>query len=467
VLLNFSQKNWSARERNAGNGVNIPFKTKTMLKPLSESPMEKFIKIESLSGVLLFSATLLAVVWANSPFGATYQQLWGYELGVKITNFELVKPLILWINDGLMAIFFFLIGLEIKRELSVGELNSAKKAVFPLFAAIGGIAFPALVFVLVNKDPETLGGWAIPMATDIAFSLAIMKLLGDRVPLNLKVFLTAFAIVDDLGAVLIIALFYSTGIKWMLILIAFALVGLLLLLSIRGWYSKYLLLVIGAVVWLLFLKAGIHPTIAGVLLAFTVPIQRKVNLPDFMSSLDALQEKIRKAPVGKNGLLSKEQIEHIDNLDDWTTEVQSPLQRLEHKLHDWVAYVIMPIFALSNAGVTVSADTALNTNLILGIALALILGKAVGIYLMSNLALRLGVSKLPDGVRNIQILGVSFLAGVGFTMSIFIANLAFKGNPELLDSAKVGILIGSLVAGLTGYFLLRALGNSKTEGTQL
>jgi len=165
--------------------------------------------------------------------------------------------------------------------------------------------------------------------------------------------------------------------------------------------------------------------------------------------------------------LSKEQIEHIDNLDDWTTEVQSPLQRLEHKLHDWVAYVIMPIFALSNAGVTVSADTALNTNLILGIALALILGKAVGIYLMSNLALRLGVSKLPDGVRNIQILGVSFLAGVGFTMSIFIANLAFKGNPELLDSAKVGILIGSLVAGLTGYFLLRALGNSKTEGTQL
>ncbi|WP_425421023.1 Na+/H+ antiporter NhaA [Phaeodactylibacter xiamenensis] len=434
-----------------------------MLKQLLTSPMEKFIKIESLSGVLLFAATIIAVVWANSPFGDSYQAVWGYELGVKMTNFELVKPVILWINDGLMALFFFLIGLEIKRELSVGELNAPKKAIFPLFAAIGGIAFPALVFVLSNNDPEALAGWAIPMATDIAFSLAIMKLLGDRVPLNLKVFLTAFAIVDDLGAVLIIALFYSSGIKWMLILIAFAILGVLFLLTMRGLYSKYLLVVLGVVVWLLFLKAGIHPTIAGVLLAFTVPIHRKVKIPEFMEALDELQEKIIKAPRQENGLLSKAQIEHIDNLDEWTTEVQSPLQRMEHKLHDWVAYVIMPVFALSNAGVTVSTDTALNMNLILGIALALIVGKAVGIFLMSNLALRLGISKLPDGVSRMQILGVSFLAGVGFTMSIFIANLAFKDNPALLDSAKVGILIGSLIAGWTGFLILRALGSPKSD----
>ncbi|WP_282778696.1 Na+/H+ antiporter NhaA [Phaeodactylibacter xiamenensis] len=434
-----------------------------MLKQLLTSPMEKFIKIESLSGVLLFAATIIAVVWANSPFGDSYQAIWGYELGVSMTNFELVKPVILWINDGLMALFFFLIGLEIKRELSVGELNAPKKAIFPLFAAIGGIAFPALVFVLSNNDPEALAGWAIPMATDIAFSLAIMKLLGDRVPLNLKVFLTAFAIVDDLGAVLIIALFYSSGIKWMLILIAFAILGVLFLLTMRGLYSKYLLVVLGVVVWLLFLKAGIHPTIAGVLLAFTVPIHRKVKIPEFMEALDELQEKIIKAPRQENGLLSKAQIEHIDNLDEWTTEVQSPLQRMEHKLHDWVAYVIMPVFALSNAGVTVSTDTALNMNLILGIALALIVGKAVGIFLMSNLALRLGISKLPDGVSRMQILGVSFLAGVGFTMSIFIANLAFKYNPALLDSAKVGILIGSLIAGLTGFLILRALGSPKSD----
>ena len=423
--------------------------------------MEKFIKIESLSGILLFAATIIAVAWANSPFGDTYQAIWGYELGVQMTNFELIKPVILWINDGLMAIFFFLIGLEIKRELSVGELNSAKKAIFPFFAAVGGIAFPAVVFLLVNKDPETLAGWAIPMATDIAFSLAIMKLLGDRVPLNLKVFLTAFAIVDDLGAVLIIALFYSSGIKWMLIVAAFILLGLLFLLTMRGLYSKYLLLVVGVIVWLLFLKAGIHPTIAGVLLAFTVPIHRKINVPEFMDALDELQVKIRKAPAGKNGLLSKDQIKYIDNLDDWATEVQSPLQRMEHKLHNWVAYVIMPIFALSNAGVTIGTDTVLNTNLILGIALALIVGKAVGVFLMSNLALKLGISQLPEGVKNLQILGVSFLAGVGFTMSIFIANLAFSGQPALLDSAKVGILIGSLLAGLTGYVLLRQLGGKR------
>ncbi|MBV6653797.1 MAG: Na+/H+ antiporter NhaA [Mameliella sp.] len=215
------------------------------------------------------------------------------------------------------------------------------------------------------------------------------------------------------------------------------------------------------IVWLLFLKAGIHPTIAGVLLAFTVPIHRKINVPEFMDALDELQVKIRKAPAGKNGLLSKDQIKYIDNLDDWATEVQSPLQRMEHKLHNWVAYVIMPIFALSNAGVTIGTDTVLNTNLILGIALALIVGKAVGVFLMSNLALKLGISQLPEGVKNLQILGVSFLAGVGFTMSIFIANLAFSGQPALLDSAKVGILIGSLLAGLTGYILLRQLGGKR------
>jgi NhaA family Na+:H+ antiporter len=433
-----------------------------MVKKLLETPMEKFIKIESLSGILLFSATIIAVIWANSPWGHTYQQLWGYELGIKITDYQLVKPLILWINDGLMALFFFLIGLEIKRELAVGELNSPKKAVFPFFAAVGGIAFPALVFVLLNKDPETMAGWAIPMATDIAFSLAIMKLLGDRVPLNLKVFLTAFAIVDDLGAVLIIALFYSSGIKWMLILAAFVLIGILFLLAARDLYSKYLLVIIGIVVWLLFLKAGIHPTIAGVLLAFTVPISRKVKIAEFTEALDDIRDKIKSIPPKLNGLLSKEHIEHIDNLDDWSMQVQSPLQTMEHKLHDWVAYVIMPIFALSNAGVTVSTEVSLNYGLILGIALALIVGKSVGIFLMSNLALRLGVSKLPEGVRNVQILGVSFLAGVGFTMSIFIANLAFKGNPALLDSAKVGILIGSLVAGLTGYLILRSTGSKKS-----
>jgi len=419
------------------------------------NPTEKFINIESYSGILLFVATLIAIVWANSPLSHWYHNLWGYELGIKITNYQLVKPLILWINDGLMAIFFFLIGLEIKRELKVGALNTPKKAILPLFAAIGGVIAPAGLFLLLNDSPETLKGWAIPMATDIAFSLAILKLLGDRVPLSLKVFLTAFAIVDDLVAVLIIAIFYSTGIKWMLILYAFILLGVLFFLAWKNRFYKYLWLVAGIIIWTLFLKAGIHPTIAGVLLAFTIPLHQKVNLSKFVDSLDDITKKIKGSIKDKQAtILSKGQIAHIDNLDTWTTKVQSPLQYLEHKLHDWVAYVIMPIFALANAGVAINMDIALNYNLIIAIAAALIVGKSIGIFLLTNLATKTGVSKLPDGMNNSRLFGVAFLAGVGFTMSIFIANLAFVDNPLLLDSAKIGILIGSFVSGTLGYLLL-------------
>lgn len=433
-----------------------------MIKKTLLNPIQKFIKIESLSGILLFAATIIAVVWANSPWGNLYASLWGYELGVSMTNYELVKPLILWINDGLMAIFFFLIGLEIKRELVLGELNAPKKAIFPFFAAVGGIAFPALLFVLLNKSPETLNGWAIPMATDIAFSLAILKLLGKRVPLNVKIFLTAFAIVDDLGAVLIIALFYSSGIQWMLILVAMGLLGILFFLTYRNLFSKHLLVILGVIIWVLFLKAGIHPTIAGVLVAFTVPLRQKIRLADFTASLDEISERIKRTVDQDAQLLTNEQIEHIDDLDEWTNQVQSPLQYLEHKLHDWVAYLIMPIFALSNAGVTIDPSVPLNYNLVLAIALALIIGKPVGIFLLSQIAIKTGASKLPEGVNNRHLLGVSFLAGVGFTMSIFIANLAFRSDPVLLDSAKVGILIGSMLAGLAGYLILRM--NQKNNG---
>jgi NhaA family Na+:H+ antiporter len=434
-----------------------------MVKKLLTHGIQKFIQVESFSGILLFAATLIAIVWANSPWGDLYESLWNYELGVSITEYQLIKPLILWVNDGLMAIFFFLIGLEIKRELMVGELNSAKKAVFPVFAAIGGIALPGLAFVLLNGDPETLRGWAIPMATDIAFSLAIIKLLGDKVPLNAKIFLTALAIVDDLCAVMIIAIFYSTGIKWTLILIALGLLAILYVLTYRNLFSKYLLLLIGVVVWTLFLKAGIHPTIAGVLLAFAVPIRQKIRFSDFADSLDEITVQLKKTKDPNASVLSDQQIDYIEELDEWTNKVQSPLQYLEHKLHDWVAYVIMPIFALANAGVTLSEGTTLNMNLVLAIAVALVVGKSVGIFGMSKIALASGISTLPDGVSQSQILGVSFLAGVGFTMAIFIANLAFRDNPAMLDSAKIGILIGSLLAGLLGYLILKA--SAKENGT--
>lgn len=426
-----------------------------MKKRLFLSSIQKFIKVESLGGILLFSATLLALLWANSPWADSYQGLWSYNMGFESTEFSLVKPLILWVNDGLMAIFFFLIGLEIKRELLIGELNSTKKTVFPLIAAIGGMSVPALLYLVLNDSAATSNGWAIPMATDIAFSLAVLKLLGDRVPLNLKIFLTAFAIVDDLGAVLIIALFYSGGITgYYLIGAAVLLIALYFILKIK--FNKYILFLLAIIIWYLFLKAGIHPTIAGVLVAFTVPVNRKLKLKTFVSEAQNLISKLSdKTTHNKQALLKKDQIDLIDDLDELTDATQSPLQHLEHRLHDWVAYLIMPIFALANAGVAISAESNLNIGLITTLIVALVLGNFVGITLLSWIGLKLKLTKLPEHVSMKQIIGVSFLAGVGFTMSIFISNLAFSDNILLLDSAKVGILIGSFISGLIGYGILR------------
>ena len=429
-----------------------------MIKNVFLSPFQKFVKIESLSGILLFSATIVAMIWANSSFGSFYQDLWQYEIGFSFNSFELSKPLILWINDGLMAIFFFLIGLEIKRELLIGELNTIKKATFPLFAAIGGMFIPLGLFLLLNQSSETAGGWGIPMATDIAFTLAILKILGNRVPLSLKIFLTAFAIVDDLGAVLVIAIFYSDGINWSLI--AYALLPLLILAfcAWRGIYIKYLTLFFGIIIWFLFLKSGIHPTIAGVLLAFTIPIRQRINSRLFNEKLDDIASRIKVAEVSDSPILSKGQIEEIENLEELTEKFHSPLQHLEHKLHGWVAYFIMPIFAIANAGVVFSVDMDIDIPLIVNIAVALFFGKLIGVSLLSYLGVKLKVAELPDNMNYWQIVGVAILAGVGFTMSIFIANLAFIGNAVYIDSAKVGIIIGSLVSGIVGYLVLRFSG---------
>lgn len=432
-----------------------------MLKNTLLSPLQKFIKIESSSGILLFLTTVVALIWANSSFSDSYYNLWNYKIGFTSEDFELNKPLILWINDGLMAIFFFLIGLEIKREFLIGELNSLKKIAFPLFGAIGGMLVPVLFFVILNKNPETLNGWGIPMATDIAFSLAILKTLGNRVPLSLKVFLTAFAIVDDLGAVLVIALFYSGSLKLVLLGIAIILLIVLYILAYKGFYSKYLMLSLGIVVWVLFLKAGIHPTLAGILLAFSVPISQKIKTDDFIETLNAITNNIKQASELKKPILSNEQIEEIDDLQDWTDKYQSPLQRLEHNLHDWVAYFIIPIFALANAGVALNSDIPLDWALALNIAIALILGKSIGISFIVFLAKKLRLIDIPSDIKPIQIIGVSFLAGIGFTMAIFIASLAFNDTPQYIDSAKIGILIGSVIAAIIGFIILRIQSHEK------
>jgi NhaA family Na+:H+ antiporter len=419
------------------------------------SPFQKFVSIESLGGILLFAATLVAFLWANSPLADTYDALWNYKLGIQSDHLTLVKPVRLWVNDGLMAIFFFLIGLEIKRELKIGELNTPKKAALPLVAALGGMLMPAGLFLLLNKNPEAMRGWGIPIATDIAFSLAVLKLLGNRIPMSLKVFLTAFAIVDDLGAILVIALFYSTGIQWGLLAIGLAIILLLAGLSYANLYSKYLLLILGAVAWFLFLKSGIHPTIAGVLLALTVPVRQKTDLQTFAGNVEEIVNVLQTCPPNSKPILTHRQIEIIDDLEDWTQRVQSPLQHLEHKLHNWVAWVIMPVFALANAGVNLSGASSLDFPLILTIALSLFIGKTTGISLFTWLSHKTGITEFPSGARMKSVLGVASLAGIGFTMSIFIAGLAFAGNPALADSAKIGILAGSVISGLGGYFMLR------------
>jgi len=427
-----------------------------MEKMTRKTPFQKFIQIESLSGILLFGATALAMILANSPLADQFLSIWKYKIGISSTGFDLIKPLILWVNDGLMAIFFFLIGLEIKRELLLGELNTVKKATFPLFAAIGGMLVPVLLFLLLNHNPETSRAWGIPMATDIAFSLAILKLLGNKVPIGLKIFLIAFAIVDDLGAVLVIAIFYSEEIKWALIGVAMILLALLLFLSGKKIYIWSFSLVIGVVIWVLFLKAGIHPTIAGVLMAFTIPIRQKIDINSYVDGLCDVVDNIKDSGNPGSILLSKQQIDEIDNLEDWTEKVQSPLQHLEHKLHHWVAYLIIPVFALSNSGVQLGGG-GLDLHLTLSgtIALSLVAGKLIGVALFSWLALKLRVAELPAGTNFGQVIGVALLAGVGFTMSIFVSNLAFPDQPMLLDSSKVGILAGSLFAGLAGYLVLR------------
>ncbi|MFI8380024.1 Na+/H+ antiporter NhaA [Leeuwenhoekiella sp. NPDC079379] len=426
-----------------------------MEKKIRITPFQKFVKIESFGGILLLLATLTALLWANSPLGASYAALWDYKIGVKTESFELYKPLILWVNDGFMTVFFFLIGLEIKREVLIGELNSAKKMAFPLFGAIGGMLIPVVFFLVLNDNGETFKGWGIPMATDIAFSLAILNTLGKRVPLSLKIFLTAFAIVDDLGAVLVIAFFYSGTINLILLSIAVALLAMLYLLSYKRYYSKFILIAFGIIIWVLFLKSGIHPTLAGVLLAFSVPIRQRITTPAFIENLISITTNIKEASISKKPILSKEQIQEIDDLQDWTSRYQSPLQHMEHNLHGWVAYLIIPIFALANAGITLSSDADLDIMLILNIIVCLVLGKSIGITGIVVLAQKLRLIAVPKDITLWHIIGSSFLAGIGFTMAIFVSNLAFASEPIYNLSAKMGILIGSLIAAILGYLILR------------
>lgn len=425
------------------------------------APFQRFAHAEASGGIVLLLAAITALIWANSPWGESYTHLWETKVTVGAPGFGLTETLHHWINDGLMAVFFFVVGLEIKREILVGELASVRQAALPLFAALGGMVVPALVFVALTAGTVDIHGWGVPMATDIAFALGIAALLGSRVPTSLKIFLAALAIVDDIGAVLVIALFYTASIQATALFLAAGVMVLLVGLNIAGVRSSVPYFLLGAVLWVLFLKSGVHATISGVLLALTIPASTRIDGAEFVEEarehLGAFHKACENDP--EEFSTTQRHQEPIFALEDTAQRAQSPLLRLEHKLHGIVAFLIMPLFALANAGVAFGGGTGgiggtITDRAVLGVFFGLVVGKPVGIVLFSWLAVRFRLADLPFGANWRQVLGVGALGGIGFTMALFIAALAF-GEGAKLEAVKIGILGGSLVAGLLGWLLLQ------------
>ncbi|VAW75338.1 Na+/H+ antiporter NhaA type [hydrothermal vent metagenome] len=382
-----------------------------------ESFITEFFKLESASGIILMFATALALVFANTPLQTIYSLFLDTPVEIRIGALEIAKPLLLWINDGLMAIFFFLVGLELKRELIEGELSDKRNIILPGLGAIGGMAAPALIYIYFNSDdPSAMAGWAIPAATDIAFALGVLSLLGSRVPTSIKIFLTSLAIFDDIGAIIIIAIFYTAKISLTALIIVSFCILVLSLMNMRNAESKALYIIIGIIMWVAMLKSGVHATLAGVVLAMFIPMKSKSN----------------------------------DNY--------SPLKDLEHDLHFAVAFFVLPVFAFANAGISfagVGSEQVLH-NVPLGIALGLFIGKQIGIFGICWIAIKMNLTRLPTGMSWGSLYGTSALCGIGFTMSLFIGSLAFEESGiNLLFDERLGIIIGSLVSGILGYLVLR------------
>ncbi len=383
-----------------------------------ESFISKFLKLESASGIILMFAAVFAMVCANTPLQNYYSLLLDTPVEIRIGALEIAKPLLLWINDGLMAIFFFMVGLELKRELIEGELSDKRNIILPGIGAIGGMAIPALVYVFFNRnDPVAMSGWAIPAATDIAFALGVLSLLGSRVPTAIKIFLTSLAIFDDIGAILIIAIFYTANISLVALGVVSLCIMVLAVLNKRGVEAKSLYILIGVVMWVAMLKSGIHATLAGVVLAMFIPMRSRTN-PEY-----------------------------------------SPVKSLEHDLHSAVAFIVLPIFAFANAGISlagVGLEQMLHS-VPLGIALGLFVGKQVGIFGICWIAIKLKLTRLPSGMTWSSLYGTAALCGIGFTMSLFIGSLAFENTGvDLLFDERLGIILGSLASGILGYLVFRA-----------
>ncbi|MEZ4722381.1 MAG: Na+/H+ antiporter NhaA [Flavobacteriales bacterium] len=419
-------------------------------------PLSRFIKNSTTSGILLFASAIIALILANSPVKEAYHHFWELNFSIGFDEFVVSKSLHHWINDGLMSIFFFVVGLELKREVMAGELSKPKEAVLPVLAGIGGMVVPACLYLIFNASGGTSSGWGIPMATDIAFALGILYLLGDKIPMALKVFLTALAIADDLGAVMIIAVFYTSDISSMSLVAGGVFFSILILANVLGVRNMgfYALVGIGGL-WLAFLLSGVHATIAGVIAALTIPADVKIEDKQFVQKMNSLTNDFERSAPNNVSLITYNQLHILEKIRFYSRAAMTPLQRLEHAMHPMVAYVVMPVFAIANAGITFSGSffENLGSNVSLGVIFGLAFGKFIGIISVSKLVVKARLATLPLGVSWRHMYGVALLAGVGFTMSLFITDLAFE-NPIHIVQAKIGVFVASVCCGLLGYMIL-------------
>ena len=424
------------------------------------TPLEEFIHRQTTSGILLMICAVIALIIANSPLHESYEHFLHEQLAISFGGKYFSLSIHHWINEALMAMFFFIMGLELKRELMVGELSSPSQALLPIMAAIGGMLIPALGYFIFNTSGPDAKGWGIPMATDIAFAIGALSLLGPRIPKNLITFLIALAIVDDLGAVAVIALFYTAEIDQIALFYAVVLTFVLLSFNLGGVRRPLPYAAVGILLWTAMLASGIHATIAGIVVAFVIPIRPKFEAKTFIERVENANQKMQKSISENDDIIHNNRFRAlVMSLGDGVNLVQAPAQRLEHSLHLPVAYLVIPIFALANAGIPIEFaefGQAISSPITLGVLCGLLLGKPLGVVGFTWITLKMGWAKLPEGLNMRHVLGVGLLAGIGFTMSIFIADLGFAGKPDELLAAKTGILLASAIAGFTGFFWLRA-----------
>ncbi|MBI2419124.1 MAG: Na+/H+ antiporter NhaA [Ignavibacteriales bacterium] len=413
---------------------------------------------EASGGIVLLVMTILSLILSNSSFAAGFHAIWESSITILFNEKSLEFTIIHFINDGLMVLFFFVVGLEIKREILVGELSGFKKALLPVIGAAGGMIVPAVIYLLFNSSGAGSAGWAIPVATDIAFVVGILVVLKGKIPTSLRIFLTALAIVDDIGAVIIIAIFYTSSISFTAL--GFAIIIIVLLMVINTLKIKKLMpyIILGIALWIALLFSGIHATIAGVILAFTIPARSKLDKVSFMQSTKGILSELNINIESKDkGQVEQDNLSVIQAIEKNCENVLTPLQRFEINLHPWITFFIIPLFALANAGVTIqgSFSDLLFNPVGIGIVLGLFIGKQLGVFGFTYSAIKLRLADRPEGSSNVQIYGAAVLAGIGFTMSLFIANLSFAGKSGLMDEARVGILVASIISGFVGFMLLR------------